>query len=242
MRCINCGGEIPAELVVCPYCGYATEDLQTMRVRQNAELKNRYYQIDKEYGLDVDYVSMPTEELLRFMESIEQKLQKDEADGALTRQLLSKVLSHVSNVDEELQSRFPLRKMPVLQKTGAQNEDIVISLLNDYRPPEVYAAAFKIRSGSERMLRDKYHFEYITKKDDVHKRLGFTLRYRPMFEMVTKSEKVAKQLTDDRRILNWFVHESAHNDSEIKKRLPTREAQANYLKQVYSRYKKYHLL
>ena len=220
MRCINCGGEIPAELVVCPYCGYATEDLQTMRVRQNAELKNRYYQIDKEYGLDVDYVSMPTEELLRFMESIEQKLQKDEADGALTRQLLSKVLSHVSNVDEELQR----------------------SLLNDYRPPEVYAAAFKIRSGSERMLRDKYHFEYITKKDDVHKRLGFTLRYRPMFEMVTKSEKVAKQLTDDRRILNWFVHESAHNDSEIKKRLPTREAQANYLKQVYSRYKKYHLL
>lgn len=236
MKCLNCGGKIPDNAWKCPYCGMSIDDAAQNRKAQDQYLKERFFQIDKAYGFDVDYYKMSTDDLEQFFKKIYYEFEKNESKQNKYDEQFEKILEHISRVDEELQQRYPFRG-----KNSDLDNDSTLDLLTKYDPPEVYTAAAQIRLKCERQLRDYYHYPYRDKKENDLPP-GFKQTYGKMFGEITKSAELANKFWKYHLMLNKFVHSSDYNDIEIKKHYPTIENQVTFLKDVYGYYKKYNLL
>ena len=235
MRCIICKKHIPLGKNKCPYCGRTIEEAKKEKNAIDDDMNDRIYQIDEAYGLNVDFVRMSTEKLEKFFGDIYERFEKDESINKLIQEDFEKLLNHVENIDKELQNRYPVRDELVNKVKSGQS--VILDLLNNYNPPQVYAAAFQIRSNTEEQLRDKYNFPYL----EVHP-FGFKLSYPKMFLTVSQNKDDASKMFYDHLMLNKFVHKSKSNDVIIHQKLPTAEAQVEYLKSAYQLRKKYNLV
>ncbi len=235
MRCMICKKQIPLGKNKCDYCGRTIEEANKEKIINDEDNKNRLYQIDKAYGLDVDFVRMSTEKLEKFFGDIYKHFENDASVNKLIRDDFEKLLNHIGGVDKELQNRYPVRDELVNKSISGQS--VILDLLDNYNPPQVYAAAFQIRSNTEEHLRDTYKFPYL----EVHP-YGFKMTYPKMFLIVSNNKDDAFRMFKDHVMLNKFVHKSKSNDEIIHQKLPTFEAQVKYLKRAYQIRKKYNLV
>lgn len=244
MRCLKCGGEIPSNLNICPYCGQSIQQSINERMVVDERLKIRFAQIDEEFGMNVDYVVMNTQKLNEFFNDIYGKFLKLDTNDHNIQSQLTKIMNHLASVDEELQNRFAERGAEPSNLGFVPFGNIVFYLLDKCNPPEVNCAAYKIRSSTERLLKDHYNFPYgiIKTSPNGRKTYGFKKPYPEMFKSIAKNPYVAYQMFKDHLILNRFVHEGEENDRFIAQIFPTKEDQKRFLKSAYELRKKYNLV
>ena len=245
MKCFNCGGEIPTNSNNCPYCGETVLEMSKTKAIIDDKLNYRFKQIDKLFGLETDFVSLSNLELEKYFTKIMNELDQIKTDNINNKIYFDEIMKHIDDVEFELQSRFPIKKglsdAEIASKVNSSG-DIVMSLLNDFVPPEVDCAAFKIRSLTEKKLKDVYHFKYGKYKNDG-KDFGFEKTYFDMFKIVANQNVfVAKKLCDDHTLLNQFVHSGEINERQIKQKLPTIDKQVEFLRSAYNLRKKYNLV
>lgn len=242
MLCKNCGASIRDNLAKCPYCQMSLKDIQSSREKDDENLENRFIQIDDLFGFKVNYTILDNSELANFYNKIFENFEKIDLDNNLFKENLGKIINQVESVEEEFQSRFPIRE-DAIKELPKCNADIVIDLLENYNPPEVNAAAYKIRALTERQLKDFYHFEYgkWPTSDPKQTRHGFKDKYFDMFMKVTNDNAVSFELNRIHSILNNFVHEGKENDEFLEKKFPTKEKQVDFLLKSYELFKKYNL-
>lgn len=241
MICLNCGGWIRDGKTICPYCNTSVSVAKEARDEDDRTLEKRYKQIDEAFGFNVDVSKMPTDKLENFIDDISQRFDEYHQQNKMTKDSLEKVLAHLEKVDTELQDRYPVRKTVEIISTGQQSTGIpILDLLSNYTPPEVHASAAKIRSTTERLLRDEFKYPYLEYIAPDGKKVNkFKHSYFYMFNQIIKDRNIAQKIYDDHKYLNKFVHESKKNDQEIESKLGTKESQADYLKKVYELRKKY---
>lgn len=244
MRCPYCRGEISSYTLFCPYCGKSVNQSTNEMEAIDKKLEKRFLQIDEVFGLKKDYVSMDTNTLNKFFNDIFEKFQNIDLNDLEVKANLEKIMNHLCQVDEHLQSRFPERGEEAPKSNFKGSGSIVLDLLENCNPPEVNCAAYKIRSATERMLKDYYKFPYgvVNVTPEGRKTYGFKTKYPEMFKNVTKSPEIAKEMFNDHLLINKFVHEGKENDQAILERFPTKELQARFLKKAYELRKKYNLV
>lgn len=235
MKCIKCKKDIPQDKTRCLYCGTSITEAKEEQKRFNEEMQDRFYQIDDAYGLKVDFVRMSTEKLETFFDDIYTRFEKDRLLKDQNQNNFEKIFNHLNKVDEELQKRYPVREEVLEAKKSG--ETLIDDLLDKYNPPQVYAAAFQIRSNTEALLRDKFNFKY---KEEYP--YGFVKKYNEIFLIITKDKKDTVRLLNDHSMLNKFIHKSQINDKHINSKFPTMESKVKFIREAYKLRKKYNLI
>lgn len=262
MKCLNCGGETGGK-AVCPYCKMPIKTASKIREENDKTLQERFIQIDEAYGLNVDYVSMTPKRMEEFFVEISNKFEEDRKRQRFTEEQLEKILQHLDDVDETLQSKLPLRDgatfLPTKLKLFAPSQAI-LSLINDYDPPYFVAAAFQLRACCERQLNVMYN----DKVDDIaeqykqERNKAFDARkndpsikippfpYVRIFSEYTKLSTVSNdvwKLYKRRKILHLFVHASDKNDKELEEYLKkTSKSKQEFIVDTLNLFTKYNLI
>ena len=149
---------------------------------------------------------------------------------------LKKVVEHIDEVNEYLQSKKPIRGNISTNNIGIKGADLVYYYLDNIVPPDVYTAAFKLRSLNERKISDYYKF----KKDEDGR--SFTLSYYNIYLILTKNKEVARKLVEGRNVLNMFVHADSRNDKLLKLRFNSIDDEIKFIKDLANMFKKYKLI
>ena len=165
-------------------------------------------------------------------------------DSSVIKDNYDKIIRHIEKLDNEISKRTPLKpnleeKVENIRRiVKDKNKDVVLACLEDFTPAELHCAAFKIRSTTEKLLKDKFNYNYYR---DRNGRWRFQKNYETMFCEITKNREVAKKMFNSHLLLNKFVHEGKQNDEIIRKHYPTLEKQIEFLKSEYLLRKKYNL-
>ena len=165
MRCLNCGAEIDDESYMCPYCNKRIIDSIRKRRIEDISVYNRKMVIDEAFGFKInhDFHKLKLKELERYYNSLEKEY--DHFGAQLQAERQKEICDHIESVYEKIQEAYPLRKgiqnpPEIKNKHFENNRELLNFLLDSCVPPQIHAAAFKLRSLSERSLRDHYCFEY----------------------------------------------------------------------------------
>ena len=241
MICPNCGVNIKDNKVECPYCKCDIHMALFNKKQDEIVLHNRLLQIDKFFKIEVnyDFEKLSLMEIERYYDSLIQDY--NQHVNELEPSKKEEIQKHIEDVHEETQSRYPIRKSALYigqSQTFKTQYEVVKFLLEGCNPPQVNAAAFKLRGACERNLQDLYKFRYIDTKD-VHK---FAQPYYKMFGKITKNVKETDFLTNAHFNLNLFVHESKRNDLLLRKKFKTDKEIINYLQKVLELHAKYKLI
>lgn len=229
MKCLNCSSSFDDNLLKCPYCKMDVNKASLKRLVDEKIISDRIIEINKEFGLISSIKDMNDKELAKFFSSLYEKCQNSEDEASLNQ---------LSIVSEEYNSRLNIRKE--ITDNLKSTEDVVFDLLDNYDPPEVYAAAFKIRALTERVLKDEYKIPY--NNDNEDKIYRFAYPYYDLFKEITKDSKVASKLTKDHSKINLFIHEGKENDEKLQKTFKNKQEQVEFLKNAYNLRKKYNLI
>ena len=241
MICPNCGASIKNDIVQCPYCKNSIHSSLIERKKQDILLHNRLSEIDAFFGLEInhEYEKLSLKEIERYYDALIQEY--DHHGAQLAREKKDKIEEHIERVQEEKQRRYPIRQSTHINsdiKVFNNEYSLVEFLLEKSFPPQLNAAAFKLRSVCERNLRDNFKFNYIS-VGKVHK---FEKTYLEMFRIITKNNAHAKKLVEYHLTLNLFVHESKKNDLELRKKFRSEKDSLIYLKEVLALHKRYKLI
>lgn len=240
MFCPYCGAKIKENLVECSYCKQNIHSSLIAKKIKDIELYNRISSINKLYGIEIneDYEKLSLKEIERYYDSLIKEYNNYEIQLSLEQK--EKIEEHLERVHEENQKRYDIRKDALVkyEKKFVNDYSFVNFLLNELNPPNLNAAAFKIRSSCERQLIDFYKFKYICKNG----KQKFEKTYFQMFHSITKDKNVAKFLLEFRRILNYYIHECKKNDVELKKMFPRVEDAISYLNKGAAEFRKYKLI
>lgn len=241
MICVNCGAKLNSDVIECPYCKCSIANSLRRRKAEDINLANRLKAIDDFYGIKIndDYINMSLREIERYYNTLINNYDHYGFQLSLERKL--KIEEHIERVVEENQRRYPIRKEANIDENLYKfNSDfeLVEFLLKKSTPPQIHAAAFKLRSSCERKLRDYYKFKYISYKN-IHR---FEKSYNEMFKIITKNNQVAVKLVEYHFLLNSFVHECKKNDLIISKKFGNIEKTKQFLVKVLEEHLKYNLI
>lgn len=163
-----------------------------------------------------EYEKLSLKEIERYYDELIHEYDHHSAQLACEKK--DKIEEHIERVQEEKQRRYPIRQSTQISseiKVFNNEYSLIEFLLEKNFPPQLNAAAFKLRSVCDRNLRDNFKFKYIS-VGKVHK---FEKTYLEMFRIITKNNAHAKQLVEYHLTLNLFVHECKKKRFRIKEKV-----------------------
>lgn len=192
---------------VCPFCGCLIGEGYAEKRKLEFDLHDRSYQIDRLFGMNINYEKYDTKELERYYDSVAGTYQKKRDE--LTNEENDKVLGRLDKIEDAIQSRYPIipeakHEEPCL--SGKSVADKVVALLNP--PLSLFpCAAFQIRESVQRKLSDKYHVVLSTTGNDWSEIF--------LSNKIVDSKDEAYKAQQIFKYLNCYVHGKKDNDVKL---------------------------
>ena len=246
-KCRYCGADIGSDST-CPYCGNTVAEAKRLDEERNERINKRASFIDDLFFLPSNIHELDTARLEKLYDDLLDKYNRSCAE--LSEEQDKKAQDNIEAVNELLPLQEEISRLKDIIKqyesSGQTTPRVKTStglvnfLIKECNPPQIYCAAYILRSECDRCLQERYHYKYGYNKN--LKKYVFEKPFLRMFLEITKDKGVIKKLDEMRTLTNKFVHKSVLNDNEIRVKIGDKNAVMVYLNTLLNTLIKYKLI